>query len=125
MKKRNLLQIAFVMILLSALYAPVIAQAPQIPVRTPVKIALEARFVPLNAGWNLVGYTGRNAPIEIALSSVAGKYDMVYGYDAWDEDDPWRKLDLTAPDFLRSLWTLERGRGYWVHCTERCALELP
>lgn len=124
--KRNLLFMAFVIVLLSALYAPSLAQAPQIPAGPAVKVTLEARLMPLNIGWNLIGHAGRTAPIEIALSSIAGRYDMVYGYDAWDEDNPWRiwQADPAFADF-NTLFVLERGRGYWVHMTELGALELP
>jgi len=112
------------LVLLVALCAPALADSQ--PWRKADLFAV--RSVPMVEGWNLVGWTGDEVLVEDALASIAGKYDQVYGYDAFD-DNPWRIYDLTLaqerPDFLRTLWTMQRGRGYWVRCVEPCVWELP
>lgn len=119
--KRDLCRLAFVIVLLAALCAPTLAESQ--PWRRYDLFTVRA--VPLAEGWNLVGWPGDEVRVEDALASIEGKYDTVYGYNAYDADNPWRIWDLTAPDFLRTLWTFERGKGYWVRVTEPCMWRLP
>ena len=61
-------------------------------------------------GWNLISLplTADNMTVSSVFSSVAGKYDAIYSYDA--ETHSWVALD--ADD------TLENGVGYFIHMTE-------
>jgi parallel beta-helix repeat protein len=78
-------------------------------------------YIPLNinislyTGWNFVGYPSLDTnDLAFALSSIAGKYDAVYHYNATDSLDPW-KSDIKADlNFMRP------GEGYWIHATEDC-----
>jgi hypothetical protein len=51
-------------------------------------------------------------PITEALASLAGKYDLVYTYVAWDTADPWKKYSTAASSFQNDLTLMEPGRGY-------------
>ena len=61
-------------------------------------------------GWNLISLplTADNMTVSSVFSSVAGKYDAIYSYDA--ETHSWVALD--ADD------TLENGVGYFINMTE-------
>ncbi|MGB9593612.1 MAG: hypothetical protein ACPL7R_05705, partial [Anaerolineae bacterium] len=77
----------------------------------------------LYAWWNLVTYPSATArPVADALASIAGKYTIVWGYDA-GEPQPWRHYNPAAP-FGNDLAALEPGRGYWLRATEGCTLTL-
>ena len=60
-------------------------------------------------GWNLISLplTADNMTVSSVFSSVAGKYDAIYSYDA--ETHSW--VALGADD------TLENGVGYFIHMT--------
>jgi len=52
-------------------------------------------------GWNLIGFPAEQArPVSSALSSIAGKYERVFGYDASDLADPWEVYDVAAKFFF-------------------------
>jgi len=75
----------------------------------------------LYAGWNLVGYPSHvTRPITEALASIEGKYDLVYGYDAWDAEHPWEKYNTGALPFLNDLTEMGPHRGYWIRVNEDC-----
>ena len=61
-------------------------------------------------GWNLISLplTADNMTVSSVFSSVAGKYDALYSYDATTHS--W--VALGADD------TLENGVGYFIHMTE-------
>ena len=74
-------------------------------------------------GWNLVGYPSTRAkPIEDVLSSIEGKYTLVYAYDASDTADPWKKYDVSAPPYANDLTEIRSGLGYWIKVSEDCVL---
>jgi hypothetical protein len=76
----------------------------------------------LKAGWNLVAFpAGQARPVASALQSIAGKYSLVFGYDA-SVADPWSWYNPTAPGWASALVELEPGRGYWVRVAADCAL---
>ena len=73
---------------------------------------------PLQAGWNLIGYPSLNAqPIGDALASIAGKYDLVFAYNAFDQADPWKMYDPSAPPEANDLIVMAPGSGYWIRVT--------
>ena len=77
--------------------------------------------ISLYTGWNLVGYPSETTrPITEALASIEGKYDLVYAYDAWDAEDPWKKYNTAAPPFLNDLTEMGPGWGYWIRVSEDC-----
>ena len=69
------------------------------------------KSIPLSAGWNLVGYNSLSSMSTTdAMSSVAGNWNSVWSY----ENGNWKRYDLTGPDFLNDLTTMEPGKGYWI-----------
>ena len=73
--------------------------------------------------WNLIGYPSEvPAPLPDALESIAGKYDLVYRYDADDEEDHWKKFDPNAPFFVNDLTQMEPGKGYWIRMIQEATL---
>jgi hypothetical protein len=68
-----------------------------------------------SGGWNLIGYpSGAAVPLPAALAGIAGKYDLVYAYDAANPTDPWQKYDPNAPPFVNDLTEMGPARGYWL-----------
>jgi len=79
--------------------------------------------IQLCEGWNLVGYPSTQAKsITDALSSIEGKYTLVYAYDALDTADPWKKYDVTAPPYANDLTEMQPGLAYWIKVSEDCVL---
>jgi hypothetical protein len=79
--------------------------------------------IPLCAGWNLVGYPAASpAPLPAALASIAGKYDLVYAYDAGDLADPWKQFDPAALPAANDLTEMRPGVGYWIRATQGTTL---
>jgi hypothetical protein len=73
--------------------------------------------------WNLIGYPSAAAvALPDALAGIAGKYNLVYAYDAADTADPWKKFDPNAPPFVNDLTELGAGKGYWIRVTEATTL---
>jgi hypothetical protein len=74
-------------------------------------------------GWNLVGYPStKSKSVTEALSSIDGKYTLVYAYDASDLADPWKKYDVSAPPYANDLTEMHPGLGYWIQASEDCVL---
>jgi hypothetical protein len=73
--------------------------------------------------WNLIGYPSAAAvALPDALAGIAGKYDLVYAYDAADTADQWKKFVPNAPPFVNDLTALGPGKGYWIRMTEAATL---
>jgi hypothetical protein len=88
-------------------------------------------------GWNLISYPIRGAqPVTEALRSIEGLYTQVYGFepdgqsDPWtpyiegDTESPWRRYDVSLPEWANTLTDLEFGRGYWLNVTEATTIHL-
>jgi hypothetical protein len=77
--------------------------------------------ITLVPGLNLVGYNSLT-PLAVsqALSSIAGKYTMVWAY----EDDEWLFFDPSA-ETESTLKTLSPGSGYWIEAIEETTWTLP
>jgi PKD repeat protein len=81
---------------------------------TAGKVATQTDIT-LKTGWNLIGFPKfEDTTVETALSSIAGKYNMVEYYDTTlDKEVRMNPDDLMQP-----------GLGYWIHTTEDCVLTL-
>ncbi|UCE73318.1 MAG: PKD domain-containing protein [Methanomassiliicoccales archaeon] len=65
----------------------------------------------IETGWNLVGYPCFTELLrDDALSSIAGKYNMVERYDTTKD----KEVRLGPDDYM------EAGLGYWIHATDDC-----
>ncbi len=75
--------------------------------------------VSLRQGWNLVAsplIPSEPAPA-VVFTSIAGRYDLVYGHDACDTIDPWKQYDPMAPPLANDLTSISVARGLWIKAT--------
>jgi hypothetical protein len=71
--------------------------------------------ISLKTGWNLMSYPSLiNRTVSDALSSIAGKYNVVYCYDTVID----REIKLTNGDYMQP------ELGYWIHATENCVWDI-
>jgi PKD repeat protein len=71
--------------------------------------------IDLKAGWNLIALSVfEEETVENALSSIAGKYNMVEYFDTVTN----KEVRLQPDDLIYP------GLGYWIHATENCVLTL-
>jgi hypothetical protein len=79
--------------------------------------------VSLVAGWNLVSFNliPTDTAVASVLSSVAGKYDLVYAWNSAVSSNNWLKADDNplSPDTLTHL---DHRMGFWIHMTEAATL---
>ncbi len=81
--------------------------------------------IELCEGWNLIGFpTAEPRHPHVALSSIAGKWQRIFGYDAFDPEDPWEVFSVDVPDWANDLRLMKPGRGYWVLANEAVSLEI-
>ena len=79
-------------------------------VETPGQIAYS---IQLHSGWNLISLPimPDDSDVLDVMNSVAGNGNSVWSYEAGN----WKRYDLTGPDFLNDLTTIESGKGYWIN----------
>ena len=94
-------------------------------------VLMSSMRIPLETGWNLFGYPGAEnlpisatLPVSQALSSIAGVYQIVYGYDPAYPNDPWQVYGVDAPGWVNDLELLTFGHGYWISVTQPVTLYL-
>ena len=83
--------------------------------------ALTARSMVLEPGWNAVAgdvFDGRY--VSGALSSIAGKYDSVWGL----QDGTWKSFNPDNPG-LSDLDYFAAGSDYWIYARDACLVTLP
>ncbi len=89
--------------------ATIVTVGAAVPGRTEIE---------LNEGWNLVPYViDRTWPVRFALSSIAGKYDEVRGFDTEAVS-----FFPALPAAFNTLHELEAGRGYLIHMNQPAVL---
>jgi len=78
-----------------------------------------------SGGWNLVSFpaAASNASVSNALLSLAGKYTLVYAWNA--ETQEWVSYDPAAPSYANDLSSLDPGKGYWIKVTENVTWNVP
>ncbi len=72
-------------------------------------------------GWTLFAYPIVGArSIAEALLPISGTYSIVYGYVPTETVpfNRWQVYPPQAPDYVRTLHTLEFGHGYWINITD-------
>ena len=75
----------------------------------------------LVTGWNFVGYANASPqPITSVLSSIAGKYDLVWTCT----NDQWSYYDATDPGGS-TLSQFQPGKGYWIKMKASAIWTLP
>ncbi|HVG07850.1 MAG TPA: RHS repeat-associated core domain-containing protein [Thermoanaerobaculia bacterium] len=98
------------------------AQGAPLPSPGPAPLSAAIHLCP---GWNLIGFPSEQSrPVENALSTIAGKYQRVFGYDAADPADPWEVYDVAVPSWANDLKLLRPGHGYWILATAAADLQI-
>lgn len=83
----------------------------------------EEASIPLQVGWNLVGYPSQTAQtVAGALSSIEGCYTVVRTFDAADLADPWKWYNVDVPVYTNDLTIMEPGHAYWIYAEKVCTL---
>lgn len=82
---------------------------------------MDSLEIPAYTGWNLIGYPLiQSKEISTALSSISGKYDIVWTYNASDISDPWKRY---APGAVgNDLTYMTPGSGYWIKMNQSATL---
>ena len=75
----------------------------------------ETRTVALAEGWNLAGWTGPEMPFAEAIADILEATQAAAAFDAVPQT--FRTWNATAPPFLNTLDTLQRGEALWVQVT--------
>ena len=93
----------------------------------PSTATAEARSVQqmvlnLAAGWNLISLylQPMDTRLSSVLSSIEGKYDSVWAYDAMTGQ--WRRNVTDTPSFLNDLEEMEAHLGYWIMMNQPATL---
>jgi len=74
-------------------------------------------------GWNLLGWPLQTSrAVTVGLTSIAGKYQTVYHYDA--QASGWEIYDASLPPQLNTLSTFNFGQAYWITVTQNVTLTL-
>jgi hypothetical protein len=78
-----------------------------------VTIGQDSYSIQLHTGWNLISLPLMPDDTDIlgVMSSVEGNWNSVWSYEGGN----WKRYDLTGPDFLNDLTTIETGKGYWIN----------
>jgi hypothetical protein len=89
------------------------------PVTVTMHIQTTCDVTGLVAGWNLVSVC--LAPVDTTpgtvLSSLSGKYDLVYGWDGSVASNNWLKFAPGGPGYANNMHLLDEKMGFWVHMT--------
>lgn len=76
-----------------------------------------------SGGWNMIGWPSDDSPsISTALAGIAGHYDLVYTYNAFDLSDPWKVYNPSAPSYANDLQQASSGWAHWVRVLSDCDL---
>jgi uncharacterized protein YkwD len=82
---------------------------PNNPAPTPTP---KAGSLSLQAGNNLVGWSGQTASPEVALKDMKDDIRIVYGWNA--QTQKWERYAPDLPGWASSLQTMVNGKGYWI-----------
>ena len=85
--------------------------------------------ITLVPGWNLVSFNlhPMDTLTGTVLNGIAGKYDLVYGWDATGghvSSGNWLKFAPGGPSYANSLTNMDETMGFWIHMSPR-SIRLP
>ncbi len=105
------LQVLFCCLIVITFCIPFCPILPIVHADTPASVD-----IPLVAGWNLVSLplVPASAIPANVLASIAGKYSLVWAYDASTPDQPWRRYVPTDPAQVNTLQALDEKMGLWI-----------
>jgi hypothetical protein len=71
-----------------------------------------------NLGWNSVSYLGSDKPVTEALSSIWGKFTVVWFFDS--QSGKWYGYNPNVPAWANDLAQLKNNESYWIKVTAQC-----
>jgi hypothetical protein len=85
--------------------------------------------ISLVSGWNLVSFdlVPTSTAIADVLSSISGKYDVVYAWDASGAHSTkgnWVKYAPADPAYANTLDSLDQSMGFWIHMNAGATLRV-
>ena len=75
----------------------------------------------LSEGWNLVSFfcLGMLNNRGRVMQSINGNYSMIFRYDAFDSDDPWKSYNPNLPSWtIQQVPYMDRLSGYYIYMIE-------
>jgi hypothetical protein len=80
---------------------------------------MASKTSPLYTGWNSMTYLVKpSRPVSMALASISGAYNLVYGYVITDTANPWKVYAPDAPAWVDDLDALTYGTEYLINVTK-------
>ena len=81
--------------------------------------------IDLCQGWNHIGFPADQPRAPTAVfSSIAGKWQRLFGHDAFDIKDPFEFFDPAVPAWANDLELMRPGYGYWLLASEATTLTI-
>ena len=81
--------------------------------------------IDLCQGWNHIGFPAEQPRAPTAVfSSIAGKWQRLFGHDAFDTADPFEFFDPAVPAWANDLELMRPGYGYWLLASEATTLTI-
>ena len=81
--------------------------------------------IDLCQGWNHIGFPADQPRAPTAVfSSIAGKWQRLFGHDAFDAADPFEFFDPAVPAWANDLELMRPGYGYWLLASEATTLTI-
>ena len=81
--------------------------------------------IALCQGWNHIGFPADQPRAPTAVfSSIAGKWQRLFGHDAFDTADPFEFFDPAVPAWANDLELMRPGYGYWLLASEATTLTI-
>ena len=92
---------------------------------TGTMVILAKQSLSLVSGWNLVSFNIQPTSTAIAdvLSSISGKYSLVYAWDGSVSSNNWLIYDPSA-SYSNTLSTLTSTQGFWINMTQAATLDV-
>jgi hypothetical protein len=92
---------------------------------TGTMVILAKQSISLVSGWNLVSFNllPTSTAITDVLSSISGKYSLVYAWDGSVSSNNWLIYDPSA-SFSNTLSTLTSTQGFWINMTQAATLDV-
>ncbi len=106
--------LVLVMLLPLAGFSPVQAQNPEGETKTFNISAIDVEITSNHFG----DRDPQGKMYVLEAGSIRWQFDLVYAFEASDDEDPWKMFDPAAPAFASDLSVIKPLRGYWIHMTE-------
>lgn len=93
------------------------------PTATPTPSPVVTMTYALAEGWNMLSFPMLldNASAETVFAPVAGKYDLMMQYDAFESYARWKVFNATLPG-QSNLEQIDTRYGIWLRVTDACTL---